>query len=498
MKKQNFAGKTVRVLTASLLAAGLAFPAGTAFAKTAGANDVEDASFTLTGLAEGDVAHFYQVIDTDIDANNNLTYTFKATSLPEKYDTVDEIAAEYGKADGGRTVANAIAAKVVASVTSTDVTAGADGKATASLDSGYYLVTVTSNSGDTKVYQTLLVDATPDVQDSKYITRTLAETAVKVQDVPAPTKQIIASDNTTGQSTDTYSVGDTAKFVITGTIPSYPADATNAIYSITDVPDNGLAVDTTSFVVTNGSDTTLTEGTDYELITNADNTYTVAFTKTYILKNPGQTVKINYSATINKIDLITGKIGNKAYGTFTPNPYEGKTVDTDKNDPWDQTYGFSFKKLGKQTDGSTAVLEGAEFTITNTATGEAVTYIDASGTLHTDGKVASGADGWVYVNGLEAGTYTVTETKVPSGYQKIDPFDVELSATIANGDSSATDGTQETNFTNLSDKIDPRTGQLPTTGGTGTIALTAGGILLVVGGSVILLRTRRRNEADAQ
>ena len=92
----------------------------------------------------------------------------------------------------------------------------------------------------------------------------------------------------------------------------------------------------------------------------------------------------------------------------------------------------------------------------------------------------------------------MTETKVPSGYQKIDPFDVELSATIANGDSSATDGTQETNFTNLSDKIDPRTGQLPTTGGTGTIALTAGGILLVVGGSVVLLRTRRRNEADAQ
>ena len=498
MKKQNFAGKTVRVLTASLLAAGLAFPAGAAFAKTAGANDVEDASFTLTGLTENDVAHFYQIIDTDIDTHNNLTYTLKTTDLPEKYDTVDEIAAEYGKADGGRTVADAIAAKVIANVTPTNVTAGADGKATTKLDSGYYLVTVTSNSGNTKVYQTLLVDATPDVQDSKYITRTLAETAVKVQDVPAPTKEIIASDNTTGQSTDTYSVGDTAKFVITGTVPSYPADATNAIYSITDVPDKGLAVDTTSFVVTNGSGDTLAVDTDYTLIANADDTYTVAFTKKYILAHPGQTVKINYNATIEKVDLVTGKIGNKAYGTFTPNPYEDKKVDTDKNDPWDQTYGFSFMKLGKQTDGSDKALEGAEFTITKKTTGEPVTYIDASGNLHTDGVVTSGADGWVYVNGLEAGTYTVTETKVPSGYQKIDPFDVELSAAIANGDSNATNGTQETNFTNLENKIDPRTGQLPTTGGTGTIALTAGGILLVVGGSVVLLRTRRRNEADAQ
>ncbi len=250
--------------------------------------------------------------------------------------------------------------------------------------------------------------------------------------------------------------------------------------------------------MTNGSGDTLTEGTDYTLTTNENGTYTVAFTKTYILKNLGQTVKINYNATINKVDLITGQIGNKAYGTFTPNPYEDKKVDTDKNDPWDQTYGFSFKKLGKQTDGSEAALEGAEFTITNKTTGEAVTYIDASGNLHTDGVVTSGADGWVYVNGLEAGTYTVTETKVPSGYQKIDPFDVELSATTAKDDSDATDGTQENNFTNLSDKIDPRTGQLPTTGGTGTIALTAGGILLVVGGSVVLLRTRRRNETDAQ
>lgn len=499
MKKQNYAGKTIRVLAASLLAAGLAFPSGAAFAKTTGANDVDDASFTLTGLAQDDVVHFYQIIDTDIDTSNNLKYKINATGLPAEYDTVEEIAAKYAETDGGRTVADAISAAVIASVTSTDVTVGSTGQITQNLDSGYYLVTVTSNSGNTKLYQTLLVDATPDVNDGAYATRTLAETAIKVEVVPAPTKQIIASDDaTTGQSTDTYSVGDTAKFVISGTVPSYPADATYATYSITDVPDAGLSVDTTNLVVKDATGTALTKDTDYTLATNSGGGFTVAFTKGFVLKHPGQKVTINYSATINSVDLVSGKVGNKVYGKFNPNPYEDKDVKTEEKDPWDQTYGFSFKKLGKQADGSTAALPGAEFTITDKKTGSVVTYIDASGTLHSDGKVTSGADGWVYVNGLEAGTYTVTETKVPTGYQKVDPFDVELNSTVAKDDSNATEGKTESNFTNLNDKVDPKAGQLPTTGGAGTIALTAGGILLVVGGSAVLLRTRRRNETDAQ
>ncbi len=485
MKMQTCANKAARALCASALAAGLMIPSGVALAKTSD-TDVDDASFTLTDIASGDVVHAYQIFDTDIDANNNLTYKAKVSGLPEKYDTVDEISAE----TDGRAVANAIAAQVIATSTkkADDVTANADGKATLTLDSGYWLVTVTSNSKETKVYQTLLVNATPDVQNGAYVTRTISETAAKVQPVTPPTKKIVDPDGKADQSTDRYSVGDTAKFTISGTVPSYPADATYAIYSITDVPDAGLAVDTASFVVMSGGKT-LTKDTDYTLTPNDNETYTVAFTKTFILANPGQAVTIDYSAKVTKIDLASGKVGNKVYGTFAPNPYENKGVDTGKTDPWDQTYGFEFKKLG---DGK--ALAGAEFTVTDKTTGKAVTYIDASGTLHTDGKVTSDANGWVYVNGLEAGTYNVSETTVPSGYQKIDDFKVELSADTAKGDASSTGTVTELNFNYAGEKTDPKVGVLPTTGGAGTIALTAGGILLVAGGSVVILRSRRRDQ----
>ena len=100
----------------------------------------------------------------------------------------------------------------------------------------------------------------------------------------------------------------------------------------------------------------------------------------------------------------------------------------------------------------------------------------------------------MYVNGLENGIYTVTETKVPSGYQKIDPFDVKLNSTTATGNASSTDSVTEVNFNYAGEKIDPKVGPLPTTGGAGTIALTAGGILLVVGGSAVILRSRRRDQ----
>ena len=97
------------------------------------------------------------------------------------------------------------------------------------------------------------------------------------------------------------------------------------------------------------------------------------------------------------------------------------------------------------------------------------------------------------MNGLEKGTYTVTETIVPSGFQKIDPFTVELNGDTAKFDASSTAGITEENFSNQGEKVDPQVGELPTTGGAGTIALTAGGILLVVGGSAVVYRSRRKS-----
>ena len=476
MKKVPFVGRTAAI---AALLAGLALSPAAAMAKTS-ATDVADSSFTLTNIAKGDVVNAYQVFDADIDGTNNLTYTSKVTGLPETYDTIEEMQAE----KDGRKLANAIAARVLASSGTPNqrATAGSNGQATLTLDSGYWLVVVTSNSGTTKVYQTLLVDATPAVRDGAYVTKTFGETAAKTEEVPAPDKKIVDANGNAGQSSNSYGVGDTARFQIGATIPNYPADATSVTFSVTDQPDAGLAVDLNSFKVTNG-DVTLTKGTDYTVKDNDDHndhTYTVHFTHNYIVAHPGQTVSITYGAKVTAVNMETGKVGNKAFGTFSPNPYSQGNVNTKPKDPWAQTYGFSFRKLGDKN----AALAGAEFTVTD-AGGKPVTYVDASGTTHTNGVVASDSNGYVYVNGLKAGTYKVSETKVPSGYQKIADFTVELSADSAKSDTLATDGVTETNF-NVStpDKVDPKQGVLP----------TAGGVLLVVGGGIVVARFRNREQ----
>lgn len=483
MKKVPFVGRTVAI---AALLAGLTLSPAPAMAKTS-TTDVADSSFTLTNIAKGDVVSAYQVFDADIDGTNNLTYTSKVTGLPEAYDTIEEMQAERD----GRKLADAISARVLASpdTPKQTATAGSDGRATLTLDSGYWLVVVTSNSGVTKVYQTLLVDATPAVSNGAYVTKTFEPTTPKTLDVPAPDKKIVDAGGSAGQSSNSYGMGDTARFQIGATIPNYPADATHITYSVTDQPDAGLDVDLNSFKVTNG-DVTLTKGTDYTVKDNGDHTYTVHFTHNYIVAHPGQTVSITYGAKVTAVNMQTGKVGNKAFGTFSPNPYTAGNVNTEPKDPWAQTYGFSFRKLGDKN----AALPGAQFTVTDAA-GKPVTYVDASGTAHTDGVVASDSNGYVYVNGLKAGTYKVSETKVPSGYQKIADFTVELSADSAKSDTLATDGVTETNF-NVStpDKVDPKQGVLPTTGGAGTIALTAGGVLLVVGGGIVVARFRNREQ----
>lgn len=486
MKKVPFVGRTAAI---AALLAGLALSPAAAMAKTS-ATDVADSSFTLTNIAKGDVVNAYQVFDADIDGTNNLTYTSKVTGLPETYDTIEEMQAE----KDGRKLANAIAARVLASSGTPNqrATAGSNGQATLTLDSGYWLVVVTSNSGTTKVYQTLLVDATPAVRDGAYVTKTFGETAAKTEEVPAPDKKIVDANGNAGQSSNSYGVGDTARFQIGATIPNYPADATSVTFSVTDQPDAGLAVDLNSFVVTDDHGT-LNKGTDYTVKDNDDHndhTYTVHFTHNYIVAHPGQTVSITYGAKVTAVNMETGKVGNKAFATFSPNPYSQGNVNTEPKDPWAQTYGFSFRKLGDKD----AALAGAQFTVTDAA-GKPVTYVDASGTAHTDGVVASDSNGYVYVNGLKAGTYKVSETKVPSGYQKVADFTVELSADSAKSDTEATEGVTETNF-NVStpDKVDPKQGVLPTTGGAGTIALTAGGVLLVVGGGIVVARFRNREQ----
>ena len=116
------------------------------------------------------------------------------------------------------------------------------------------------------------------------------------------------------------------------------------------------------------------------------------------------------------------------------------------------------------------------------------------------------AEGYVIFTGLNAGTYTLTETKTPAGYNTIAPITFTISATQS-GSSNVEGGTITWSSNKDEIKLDAANGvfdativneagvELPSTGGMGTtLFYVLGGVLVV--GAVVLLITKKRMGAE--
>ena len=121
----------------------------------------------------------------------------------------------------------------------------------------------------------------------------------------------------------------------------------------------------------------------------------------------------------------------------------------------------------------------------------------------TDQKMeeAVDANGLVRFDGLGAGTYTITETQTPNGYNTISPIQVTVSYsdpdasgapttrfTVSGGEAVYEDGIIKVKIVNLKGDT------LPETGGIGTTIFYVIGTMLVLGAGVVLI-TRRRMDA---
>ncbi len=475
----TYKSKMTAAALSGMLMLGMASPA---FATTGeGKTDVDNATQKITDLQEGDTVSAWCIADAYIDSSTNEVKYDMASGLPADYNTIDDIRAIESNSATAKTAADTILAALAGTAATTTATADGSGEATLTLDSGYYLVTVTSTSGKTALYQNILVDASPSGNGVEYSVRTLESIAVKKSNVTAPSKAIVKSGGTgTLEQSDGYSVGDTVTFQITGAIPNYPNNATHATYSVTDTPASGLVINEDAVAVTSG-ETTLTKDTDYAVTKDGDGKLVIAF------KNPiklaSRSYTITYSAQVKAVDSVDGTVANSAHATFNPNPYIDSTVDTGNDPATIKTYGFVFKKVAGDAN---EALPGAEFQVKDandnllTRNGEIVT-------------LTSDENGYVSLAGLAAGTYTLTETKVPAGYQKVKDFKITLSAEDAKADNPATANTTETNYNaSTADVVDAEQGLLPATGGAGTVALTAAGVVLVAGATGFIVLSRRR------
>ena len=463
----------ISCIVAALVLALTMVPAN-AFAGPTSPTDVADSKVTITDLLDGDTVEAYRIADADIDGANNLTYTM-ANNLPANYNTIDKLKAivsdshTFTQGTAMQNAASAIAKSFSdAGVAATATTTATGGKAELTLGSGYYLIRVTSTSGKTRVYQNMIVDVSPKAKanGTGYDPADAQSLAVKKTEVGI-TKGV---GDDYKPSTDKYSVGDMVPFQVKTAIPNYPADSKTATFEINDTPSAGLEIDTSTIAVDGAT------ASDYTLTASATG-YKIAFKKDFVLANPGKAITVTYKAKLTKDAFFKSAedaTGNTATVKFNPNPYTDGTSEPDSKTKV-YTYGYVFKKVTPDRQ----PLKGAEFTLTNKATGKSV-------------KAVSDDNGYVTFTGLAAGDYTVSETGVPAGYSKIADWDITISKDTAKGDNPATPATEVNFLVEQQEKVDPKQPALPVTGDAGTFGLTAAGTALLAAGVFFVVRSRKQ------
>lgn len=479
----------------------VAMSPASAFAKTS-ATDVDDSTISITGLTEGDTVTAYQVFDADIDASNNLTYT-PATGLPEEYNTPEKLSALTTEADkkaAGDTYSQAFTKENPATPANSHKatgTAGEDGNATLTLDSGYWVVVVTSTSGTTKVFQPTTVDASPVAgTDGKYSSKVLQDQEVKNE--PVNVNKGVGSEYK--EKTDEYTVGQDVPFKVATNVPNYPADSKDATFTVNDKPTAGLSIKTdtikvkvgTTIVWENGAETA--DGTDAfkdATTTQAENGYTFDFTKEFVLAHPGQAVEITYKATLTSAAFshsAADVTGNTATVTFNPNPYSDSTVTPDTSTKV-QTYGYVFPKTDKDQN----ALEGAVFTLYDASGSNEIKDENGDAIISTSTIVNGKACVWF--EDLGAGSYIARETVVPTGKQKAADVQFTVDESSATADNPATTDVTENNYlVSNSNVVDPDQPLLPVTGEAGTLLITIGGVALIGAACIVMSRSRKRTE----
>ena len=170
-------------------------------------------------------------------------------------------------------------------------------------------------------------------------------------------------------------------------------------------------------------------------------------------------ITVTYDATLSA-EAVAGEYENEAWVT-------APKWTTEKDIVYVNTYAIDIFKYDQANNTG---LAGAEFELKNS---EGVVI----------STVTSGQDGHVVIDGLDAGTYTLTETKAPDGYVKSDTPLTIIIPKDADGENVVS-----VNFANS---------QIPHTGGTGTLMFTIGGIVIIATAGVLLLVSRKKKKTDA-
>lgn len=419
-------------------------------------DNADRADVSITGIAGNPDVTLYQIASVDYGPNGVEFVKYNWAAGAEFDNPKAPTANEINEIAQGLIAENPTISPI-ATWTAQDVGA----IYTQEVPAGAYIAVITgADNGD--IYNPILLTATYN-EDGELTTDAISSdayylygsTAVAKSSSPDVEKEITGGTtlDLTNNTINTVSVGDVVDYEVTPTVPTYPENALNKTFFISDRLSAGLTFDYASLKVTvNG--VALTRSGDGNTFTDANgDTVATAFEKengfnlnfvydelVYDADGHVHAPVITYSGVIND-NAVVGDDGNNNkviyyYGdpntgtTWKPvddEPDGATGVNKKEDEETVYTYQLAFLKTGEGEDADG--LAGAQFGI----------YKDADCTQLID-VVTTNENGYAVSANVEYGTYYVKELVAPTGYSLNDKvYAITADWTTATTTSNATE-----------------------------------------------------------
>ena len=442
---------------------------------------------------------------------------------------------------GAKAIADAFAAAVTSPKKTVNIAADKTSGEITGLAAGYYLVKDTAA-------------VSGEGASTRYILEVVSNVSVTEKaNVPSVTKKVKEKNDTTNATTNwqdaaDYDIGDEIDYKLEGTLPSeFAVFKKYTVYKFTDELSAGLTykADSAKVVLNTENGTDITGLFD---ISVSGQILTVSLKNGKDLRADNRFTKdskiiVLYKATLNE-NAKLGSEGNpnEVKLKFSNNPnWNGEGTPESGETPKDKVIVFTYeiKALKVEPTSDAAITQEAYDALTDT---EKTKYVKV-GEKYQKTQALNGAGFTLYKNvngtyeavgeeiknkttfefkGTDAGKYKLVETTVPTGYNKAEDIEIEVTATYDtdSADPKLTDlgvtpktagfVVESTNTTTgegadavttttysgvISGKVLNQKGAtLPSTGGMGTTLFYVFGAVLVLGAGVVLI-SRRRMEA---